>query len=268
LAEVPELKPRYNIAPTQTVFAVRVNEAGKREAALLHWGLIPSWADDPKIGYRMINARSETAASKPAFRHALRRKRCLIAASGFYEWQKTGTKQKQPYYIHRRDDKPFAFAGLWEAWSKGEEPIESCTILTTEANDLMRPLHDRMPVILDLKKYDRWLDPGVQEAKKLESLLVPYSEDDLVAYPISTWVNSPRNQGTQCIKPVVADIIELYGRKPRVKSPRQLTKELDAFKALGYTGQIFIVDDNFIANKAHVKRHLLPALIEWNRQNR
>jgi len=152
----------------------------------------------------MINARSETAADKPAFRHAFRRKRCLIAASGFYEWQKTGSKQKQPYYIHRRDDKPFAFAGLWEAWSKGEEPVESCTILTTEANDLMRPLHDRMPVILDVKDFDCWLDPAVQEPKKLEPLLAPYSGDDLTAYPISTCVNSPRNQRPQCIEPLAA----------------------------------------------------------------
>jgi putative SOS response-associated peptidase YedK len=204
-AEVPPTEPRYNIAPTQAVFAVRVDEDGKRAPVLLKWGLIPSWADDPKIGYKMINARSETAADKPAFRHAFRRKRCLIAASGFYEWQKTGTKQKQPYYIHRSDDKPFAFAGLWEAWHKGEEPVESCTILTTEANDLMRPLHDRMPVILDEKDFDHWLDPAMQEPKKLEPLLVPYSSTGLTAYPISTWANSPRNQGPQCIEPVAAD---------------------------------------------------------------
>jgi putative SOS response-associated peptidase YedK len=202
LAEVPPTEPRYNIAPTQTVFAVRVDEAGKRAPVLLKWGLIPSWATDAKIGYRMINARSETAADKPAFRHAFRRKRCLIAASGFYEWKKTGTKQKQPYYIHRRHDKPFAFAGLWEAWSKGEELVESCTILTTEANDLMRPLHDRMPVILDVKVFDRWLDPVQQDPKKLDSLLVPYSGKDLTAYTISTWVNSPRNQGPKCIEPI------------------------------------------------------------------
>ena len=205
LAEVPPLEPRYNIAPTQTVFAVRVDEEGKRSLVLLKWGFIPSWATDTKIGYRMINARSETAADKPAFRHAFRRKRCLVATSGFYEWQKTDAKQKQPYHIHRRDDKPFAFAGLWEAWSKGEEPLESCTILTTEANDLMRPLHDRMPVILDVKDFDRWLDPAMQEPKKLKELLVPYAGDELTAYPISTWVNSPRNQGPRCIEPVGAD---------------------------------------------------------------
>jgi putative SOS response-associated peptidase YedK len=202
LAEIPPTEPRYNIAPTQTVFAVRVNPAGTREAAQLDWGLIPSWATDPKIGYKMINARSETAADKPAFRHAFRRKRCLIATSGFYEWKKLNAKQKQPYYIHRRDDQPFAFAGLWEAWSKGDEPVESCTILTTDANDLMRPLHDRMPVILDGKDFDRWLDPEVQDPAKVQPLLVPYTGDELTAYPISTWVNSPRNQGPQCIEPL------------------------------------------------------------------
>jgi putative SOS response-associated peptidase YedK len=150
----------------------------------------------------MNNARSETVADKPAFRHAFRRKRCLIAADGFFEWQKTGTKQKQPFYIHRRDGKPFAFAGLWEAWAKGEEPVESCTILTTEANDLMRPLHDRMPVILDVKDYDRRLYSTQQDPKKLAPLLVPYQGGELTAYPISTWVNSPRNQGPQCIEPM------------------------------------------------------------------
>src|SRR5260370_28423710 len=124
LADLPPTEPRYNIAPTQTVFAVRVNPAGNREAALLRWGLIPSWADDPKIGYRMINARSETAADKPAFRHAFRRKRCLIAADGFYEWQKTDAKTKQPFYINMRDGNPFAFAGLWETWAKDERPVE------------------------------------------------------------------------------------------------------------------------------------------------
>jgi putative SOS response-associated peptidase YedK len=146
--------------------------------------LIPSWAEDPKIGYRMIIARSETAADKPAFRHAFRRKRCLIAADGFYEWQKTGAKTKQQFYIHRRDGKPFAFAGLWEVWSKGEEPVESCTILTTEANDLMRPLHDRMPVILDAKDYDRWLDPAQQDPKEAGAITgaVPRRRFDRVHY--------------------------------------------------------------------------------------
>jgi len=198
LADLLPAESRYNIAPTQTVFAVRVNPAGNREAAQLKWGLIPSWAADPKIGYRMINARSETAADKPAFRHAFRRKGCLIAADGFYEWQKSGGK-KQPYFIRSAAAHPFAFAGLWELWNKGEEPIESCTILTTAANDVMKPLHDRMPVILDPKDFDLWLDPSLQDREKLEPLLVPYHEG-LTAFPISTFVNSPRNQGPKCIE--------------------------------------------------------------------
>jgi putative SOS response-associated peptidase YedK len=128
----------------------------------------------------------------------------LQPTSGSNEWKKTGTKQKQPYYIHRRDDKPLAFAGLWDVWSKGDEQVESCTILTTEANDLMRPLHDRMPVILDAKDFDRWLDPAVQDPAKLQPLLMPHSGSDLTAYPISTWVSSPRNQGPQCVEPIGA----------------------------------------------------------------
>jgi putative SOS response-associated peptidase YedK len=148
----------------------------------------------------MIIARSETGADKPAFR----RKRCLIAASGFYQWQRTGNKQKQPYYIHRRDGKPFAFAGQWEARSKGEEPVESCTILTTNANDLMRPLHDRMPVILHRGDYDRWLDPTLQDPKDLAPLLVPHPGGDLAAYPVSTRVNSPRNDDARCVEPIGA----------------------------------------------------------------
>jgi putative SOS response-associated peptidase YedK len=199
------LDPHYNIAPTQQVFAVRASQTGEREPALLRWGLIPSWADDPAIGNRMINARSETAAEKPAFRHAFRKKRCLIAADGFYEWKAVaGKKQKQPYYIRMEDAKPFAFAGLWESWNKGEKPIESCTILTTDANDLMKPLHDRMPVILDPKDFGAWLDPATHEREKLEPLLVPYRGEGLTTVPVSTLVNSPRNNDPRCIEPIVA----------------------------------------------------------------
>jgi putative SOS response-associated peptidase YedK len=203
LAGVPPFEPHYNIAPTQTVFAVRRDPDGNREPVWLRWGLVPSWADELKIGYRLINAHSETAPTKPAFRSAFRKRRCLIAASGFYEWQKTGAK-KQPYYIRTRDGRPFAFAGLWESWKRGENPVESCTILTTAANDLMRPLHDRMPVILDVKDYDRWLDPAAQDPKDLAPLLVPYHGGDLAAYPVSTQVNSPRNDDARCVEPIGA----------------------------------------------------------------
>jgi putative SOS response-associated peptidase YedK len=203
LADVPPLEPRYNIAPTQQVFAVRADQNGHRQVAMLRWGLIPSWANDPGIGNKMLNARSETAADKPSFGAAIRKRRCLIAASGFFEWQKTSAK-KQPYYIHSRDDGPLAFAGLWERWDRGERPVESCTILTTCANDMMRPLHDRMPVILDANDFNRWLDPTTQDAQELTPLMVPCPDDVLTAYPVSTWVNNVRNQGPKCIEPVGA----------------------------------------------------------------
>jgi putative SOS response-associated peptidase YedK len=181
-----------------------VDQAGQREPVFLKWGFIPSWADDPAIGNRMINARSETVADKPSFRSAFRKRRCLIPASGFYEWQAVaGKKEKQPFFIRMDHGRPFAFAGLWEAWNKGEEPVESCTILTTAANDVMKPLHHRMPVMLDAKDYGTWLDPAVQDQEKLEPLLVPYHEG-LTAIPVSTCVSSPRNDGPRCIEPVAA----------------------------------------------------------------
>ena len=203
LPEIPDLQPRYNIAPTQPVAAVRVApESAVRELALLHWGLIPFWAKDPKIGSRMINARSETAAEKPAFRAAFRRRRCLVVADGFYEWQKLNGG-KQPFYIRLHDGKPFAFAGLWEHWEGPDGAvIESCTLLTTEPNDVIRPLHNRMPVILQARDYDLWLDAEVQQAEQLQPLLGPYLPGDMEAYPVSRWVNSPPNDDPRCIEPL------------------------------------------------------------------
>jgi putative SOS response-associated peptidase YedK len=203
LIEVPSLSPRYNVAPTQPVAAVRPSPGnGGRELVLLRWGLVPFWAKDPAIGSRMINARSETVAQKPAFRAAFRRRRCLVPADGFYEWQRQ-EQGKQPFYIRLDDEKPFAFAGLWEHWEGPDEAtIDSCTVLTTEPNDLIRLLHNRMPVILAPKDYDLWLDPGVQEAELLQPLLRPYPSENMIAYPISTWVNSPTNEGPQCIEPL------------------------------------------------------------------
>jgi putative SOS response-associated peptidase YedK len=155
LFNMPELKPRYNVAPSQSVAVVRQQpDAEGRELALLKWGLIPAWAADAKIGNRMANAHSETAASKPSFRSAFKRRRCLVVADGFYEWQKVGSK-KQPHFIRLRDDRPFGIAGLWERWDKQGEPIESCTLLTTEPNELMKPIHDRMPVIIPAEKVQR-----------------------------------------------------------------------------------------------------------------
>ena len=194
-----ELSPNYNVAPTQGVAAV-LEEAGQRRLEVLRWGLIPPWADDPGIGSRMINARSETAPGKPSFRRAFRERRCLIPADGFYEWQRTNGA-KQPYYIHMEDGRPFAFAGLWESWSKGGEgEVRTCTILTTGANALVGEVHDRMPVILAHDAYDVWLDPA-SERDELTGLLAPYPEDEMEAYPVSRFVNSPSNNDPRCIEP-------------------------------------------------------------------
>lgn len=204
----PSLEPRYNICPTQPVTCVRQSDTGENEAVNLRWGLVPFWSKDLKIGARMINARSETAATKPSFRAAFKSRRCLILTDGFYEWKKIG-KQKQPYYISRRDDQPFCFAGLWESWrdksAKAEpasEPVETCTILTTEANATLQPLHDRMPVILAQDQFDFWLDKEFSNVERLEELLVPLATDDLQTYPVSTMVNRPINDSPQCIEPL------------------------------------------------------------------
>lgn len=195
------LAPRYNIAPTQPVAAVRASESG-RELALLRWGLIPPWAKDLSIGARMINARAETAAEKPAFRGAMKQRRCLILADGFYEWQTTGSG-KQPFYFRVEGGRPFAFAGLWEQWRNHQgDQIHSCTILTTEANELVRPLHDRMPVILRLDDYERWLDPSLRDAAAVADLLAPYSPDAMETYPVSKAVNRVSNEGVELIAPL------------------------------------------------------------------
>jgi putative SOS response-associated peptidase YedK len=162
-------------------------------------GLVPFWADDPKIGYSTINARAETVATKPSFREAFKKRRCLIVADGFYEWQKTGG-QMQPYLIHLKDDSPFAFAGLWDRWKRGDQAINSCSIIVTEPNAVLEPIHDRMPVILSPDDYGLWLDPDVEGAKRLQSLLRPYPADEMEAYPISTLVNNPRNDVEQCVE--------------------------------------------------------------------
>ena len=200
LSSIPTLSPRYNIAPTQPVPTILPDsENGKRQLKMLRWGLIPSWAKDMKMGARLINARAETIAEKPAFRSAFKRRRCLVLADGFYEWQQQDGK-KQPFYFQLQDGKPFAFAGLWERWEKGEgEPIESCTIVTTEANQLMRPIHDRMPVILDPENYDRWLDPELQKTEMLQSLLQPYQSEEMTFYPVSTKVNNAKVDSADCI---------------------------------------------------------------------
>ena len=195
-----DFPPRYNIAPTQSVVTIRKSGIF-REATAMHWGLIPSWAKDPSIGNRMINARAETIAEKPSFRNAFKKQRCLIPATGFYEWKKTGGKTKQPYHIGMNDGEPFAFAGLWESWQGGEQKtIESCTIITTEANRLLSDIHDRMPVILSEEDYDTWLDPKLKDAETLQELLNPLDPEAMRVYPVSTLVNSPRNDRPECME--------------------------------------------------------------------
>ncbi|MCZ6678042.1 MAG: SOS response-associated peptidase [Candidatus Poribacteria bacterium] len=202
-----ELSPHYNIAPTQQVAAVPNN--GEHKVERFHWGLVPFWAKDPKIGNRMINARAETLSEKPAFRTSYKRRRCLILADGFYEWHREpGHSSKTPIYIQLRSEKPFAFAGLWEVWrpSDDDDPLLSCTIITTTPNSLMEKIHRRMPVILPPESYEQWLDPCQQPPDRLNELLTPYPPEEMVAYPVSRLVNSPQNDLPDCIRPVDSQI--------------------------------------------------------------
>jgi len=217
----PDPEPDYNVSPRRNVLAVRERE-GQRVLSRLRWGLVPSWAKEVKIGDRMINARAETVASKPAYRRAFANKRCLIPADGFYEW-KAGTAaggdkkpRKQPYFIHRKDGEPLAFAGLWEVWKVPDDRpdnekdlggddgwLRSCVIVTTTANELMAPIHNRMPVILPESAWERWLDPDEHDVDTLAELLVPADDALLEAYPVSTEVNNARNNGPELARAVV-----------------------------------------------------------------
>ena len=207
LTKHPSIRPDYNIVPGRNVLTIQHSASGEREPVMKKWGLTPSWAKDAKIGFRMINARAETIATKPSFRSAFRHRRCLIVADGFYEWQKTPERgfnqRKQPYLIRMKDECPFAFAGLWESWKDHNHNIlESCSIVTTTPNALLRQIHDRMPVILQKKDYDTWLNPEVKNTEQLERLLKPYPPKDMIGIPITTHVNSPKNNDPQCIAPV------------------------------------------------------------------
>ncbi len=195
-----DYRPRYNIAPTQPVLAV-VNDGGRR-AEFMRWGLIPFWAKDQKIGNRMINAVGETAAAKPAFRAAFKKRRCLVLADGFFEWRKEG-KAKVPTYIFLKSGEPFAMAGLWETWKNPEgDLVRSCTIVTTKPNEFIAPIHNRMPVILSQETEALWLDPMTEEASTLNPLLIPSPPEDLDSYVVSHLVNSFKNSGPECIVPV------------------------------------------------------------------
>jgi putative SOS response-associated peptidase YedK len=197
---------RYNIAPSQEAPVLLTSRAGQREGRMLRWGFVPFWAKEPSIGMRMLNARSETVAEKPAYRHAVKKHRCLIPASGFYEWKKLEDgKRKQPYYIHHADGAPIAFAGLRSSWRDKEADedapaLETFTILTTRPNDLMGSIHDRMPVIVGPDDFDRWLDPAVDDVTALSDLFTPYDAKLMAAHTVSTHVNSPRNDDARCVQ--------------------------------------------------------------------
>ena len=195
-----DLEPNYNVAPTQNILTVVGGE--NRRGGFMRWGLIPHWAKSASFGSRMINARAETAAQRPAFRDAFRRRRCLVLADGFYEWQRAGSVKK-PIRIVRESGEPFAFAGLWAVWKDPDgNTVPSCTIITTEANDLLRPIHHRMPVILPRQMEEFWLDRDVQDTAALEDALKADPSELMQTYQISTLVNSPRNNGPQVLEPV------------------------------------------------------------------
>ncbi len=197
---VPEslkVTPRYNVAPTQEILSIVHDEAP--QLTLLRWGLIPSWAKEESIGSKMINARAETLAEKPSFKRLLRSRRCLILADGFYEWKKEG-KGKVPMFITLKDDEPFAFAGLWDSWRDADgQQIRTCTIITTEANELMAPIHNRMPVILPQQAREEWLDPSLHEEQLLLPLLKSYPAEAMTTRPVSRLVNNPQYDSAELI---------------------------------------------------------------------
>ncbi len=200
------VQARYNIAPTQPVGVITNDNPGEMD--YFNWGLIPSWSKDPSIGSRMINARGETVHEKPSFRSAFKRRRCLIPANGFYEWSGK-PKQKKPYFVHLKNQELFAFAGLWEVWHGPEgEIIKSCTIITTEPNELVKPLHNRMAVIVEKEGYDLWLSPDELPAEALRPLLRGYDADKMDVYEVSKVVNNVRNDTPECIVPVVPPPIQ------------------------------------------------------------
>jgi len=201
---MPELKPRYNIAPTMEILAVRDTDSGRR-GSMMRWGLIPYWIKDMKKLPVLNNARAETVAEKPTFRQSFRQRRCLIPASGFFEW-KTEDRRKQPYFISSRDGAPFSFAGIWETWGRDTgETKESCAIITTECNVLMQPIHDRMPVILSQEVWDIWLDPNLRRDEILLSLLKPFDAARMQAWPVTPAVGKVVNQGEELFRPLISE---------------------------------------------------------------
>ncbi len=196
-------QPRFNIAPSQMIDVVLAPES-ERILSQLKWGLVPSWSKDAPTSKGLINARAETITEKPSFREAFKSRRCIIPASGFYEWQKKGTGAKQPFYFYLNDKDVFGFAGLWEEWLDKQtgELLETCTIITTEANEVLKPVHERMPVILKAESYDEWLDAKVKNTEKLQRLLVPYPADEMNSHVVSRSVNIPDSDSPDLVKPM------------------------------------------------------------------
>ncbi len=203
IEEPLQLKPRYNIAPSQDILVLRQLSEKPPQFVWMRWGLIPAWQKEEDIGSQWINARAETIDEKPLFKKLFQKKRCLIVVDGFYEWHVINKQVKQPYYICKKDHGPFVFAGLWEHWeNKAGKIIESCTLLTTDANNLLKPIHHRMPVILPKTDFNHWLDSEQQDVKKIKNLLKSYNLSQFTAFPVSNYVNSPRNDNIQCITPL------------------------------------------------------------------
>ncbi|WP_306373263.1 SOS response-associated peptidase [Salirhabdus sp. Marseille-P4669] len=197
---IEEYQPRYNIAPGQNILAI-VSDGQKKKADYLKWGLVPNWAKDPKIGYKMINARTESAADKPSFKRLMEQRRCLIVADSFYEWKRNG-KEKQPLRISLQDRKLFAFAGLWDRWKVGDQELVTCTILTKEPNDFMSEIHNRMPVILPKDKELDWIEKEKKDPYEMRDFLLGLPDEALTAYEVSSYVNNAKNDGADCVLPL------------------------------------------------------------------
>ncbi len=197
---IEEYQPRYNIAPGQNILAI-VSDGQKKKAGYLKWGLVPNWAKDPKIGYKMINARTESAADKPSFKRLMEQRRCLIVADSFYEWKRNG-KEKQPLRISLQDRKLFGFAGLWDRWKVGDQELVTCTILTKEPNDFMSEIHNRMPVILPKDKELDWIEKEKKDPYEMRDFLLGLPDEALTAYEVSSYVNNAKNEGADCVLPL------------------------------------------------------------------
>jgi len=198
---IKDYEPSYNIAPGQNVLVI-IHDGEEKRAGYLKWGLVPSWAKDPKIGYKMINARSETADEKPSFKNLMARKRCLIVADSFYEWKKSDNS-KQPKRIQLKDRRLFAFAGLWDKWQQGDEELFTCTMLTKDANDFMRDIHHRMPIILPKDKEDEWITPRKIQPARAKQFIQQLNMDEMKAYDVDTYVNAAKNNDEACIAPLI-----------------------------------------------------------------